>query len=187
MAYIPRTSILIPNDAAQNPCYTTWNFFASIGWGMFPPQHTGNCTAFAWGRFWEIYGPQSATDNVPTLSHYNANTWWATNDGYQRGQTPQLGAVACWFNTADPDGGHVAIVEKIYPDGSYDISESGLDAFIFRYTHITNNYYGATYQFQGFIYNPYTSPDYPDEYGGASVRRRYRKNIGRWIHLIRSN
>ena len=138
MAYIPRTSLLIPNDAQQNPCYTTWNFFQSIGWGMFPPQHYGNCTAYAWGRFWEIYGPQSSTDNVPTLSHYNANTWWGTNDGYQRGQVP--------------------IVEKIYPDGNYDISESGLDAFIFQYTHITNNYYGSTYVFQGFIYNPWADP-----------------------------
>ena len=157
MAYVPRTSIYIPNDMHTNPVYNQWNIYDQIGWGIW--ANNGNCTAYSWGRFWEPANPTSATDNPPTLSPYYANTWWEYNDGYNRGAIPKLGAVACWYDNAAPtDGGHVAIVEKLYDDGSYDISESGLHAFIFQYTHITNNYYGPTYDFKGFIYNPNADP-----------------------------
>lgn len=165
MAFIPRLSETSPSDIYISPLYmnNAWNAYGLIGWGMFPPQHYGNCTAYAWARFWEPADPQSFNDRRPTLSMYNANYWFGyTQDGYSRGQVPQLGAVACWEDTTNPDGGHVAIVEQIHVDGSYTISESALDAFIFRTSRIYNNYYyEPRYSFQGFIYNPNVDPTPP--------------------------
>jgi len=73
----------------------------------------GNCTWYAWGRAREILG---YAPNLQT-SGANANQWWQNNInrvGYAYGQTPKLGAIACW-NVGGY--GHVAVVEKIEADG----------------------------------------------------------------------
>ena len=95
----------------------------------------------------------------------NANTWWNHNDSYERGQIAQLGAIACWENnnTYDNAPGHVAIVEEIYPDGSYLTSNSNWgnnhDGEYFIMYHIpSNNYLASFLTFQGFIYNPEITP-----------------------------
>lgn len=112
-----------------------------------------NCVGYAWGRFYEIMGKQ------PKLSRSNAEMWYGTNDGYERGSTPRLGAVICWRkgqvgNSAD-GAGHVAIVEKINSDNSIVISESGYNSFRFRTRTLKAPYsIGGTYALQGFIYNP---------------------------------
>lgn len=112
-----------------------------------------NCVGYAWGRFYEILG------KAPRLSRGNAEMWFGTVDGYKRGKTPKLGAVICWRkgkvgNYAD-GAGHVAIVEKVYTDGSILISESGYKAFRFRTRKLNPPYsIGGAYVFQGFIYNP---------------------------------
>lgn len=112
-----------------------------------------NCVGYAWGRFYEILGSK------PKLSRGNAEMWFGTNDGYQRGSTPKLGAVICWRkgkvgNSAD-GAGHVAVVEQINADGSIVISESGYNSFRFRTRKLKPPYsIGGTYVFQGFIYNP---------------------------------
>lgn len=111
---------------------------------------TSNCTAYAYGRFSEIMGKECS---LPTG---NAGTWYGVNKSrgtYQCGQTPQLGAVCCWSypNAA----GHVAIVEKINPDGSIEISESGWNnGYFWMSTRRSPNWYSSSYNFQGFIYNP---------------------------------
>lgn len=112
-----------------------------------------NCVGYAWGRFMEVLGRQ------PKLSLANAENWYVNRkDGYERGKTPRLGAVMCWRKgrVGDPsDGaGHVAIVEKIYDDGSILISESGYRKFRFRTSVIPPTYELDGYKFQGFIYNP---------------------------------
>lgn len=112
-----------------------------------------NCVGYAWGRFMEILG------STPKLSRGNAEDWWNYKDGYKRGSTPKLGAVACWrkgkVGTGADGAGHVAIVEKIYTDGSILISESGYKSFRFRTTKLAKGYkYFTGYTFQGFIYNP---------------------------------
>ena len=48
-----------------------------------------NCTGYAWGRWYELLGTK------PKLSKRNAEMWFVTNDGYKRGSTPKLGAIAC--------------------------------------------------------------------------------------------
>lgn len=86
----------------------------------------------------------------------NAELWYPyVADGYQRGQTPKLGAVICWHSTRS--GGHVAIVEEIKPNGDILTSNSAYSGsyFYMKTLSPSNNYYmGSAYTFQGFIYNP---------------------------------
>ena len=102
--------------------------YSSKYWySLNPFYHAGyglpNCTCYAWGRFYEILGRK------PVLSLGNAEDWYGKNDGYSRGSTPRLGAVICWRKGRAGYGGdgagHVAVVEKIYSDGSILISQSG--------------------------------------------------------------
>lgn len=112
-----------------------------------------NCVGYAWGRFYELLG------SVPKLSRGNAENWYGYKDGYQRGQVPKLGAVACWSKgktgVGSDGAGHVAIVEKIDADGTITTSNSGYNGPRF-YTKVIKKPYslGGTYVFQGFIYNP---------------------------------
>lgn len=112
-----------------------------------------NCVGYAWGRFMEILG------STPKLSRGNAENWYGANDGYERGQTPKLGAVICWRKGQagnESDGaGHVAIVEKINADGSIVTSNSGYGSSRFWIQTMKAPYnVGSNYFFQGFIYNP---------------------------------
>ena len=110
-----------------------------------------NCTGYAYGRFMECQ-PNVTTCN---LSRGDAENWYGKNDGYQRGQSPKLGAVICWSSTKS--GGHVAIVERINNDGTILTSNSAYNGSRFYTAKLkaSNNYYmGSAYTFQGFIYNP---------------------------------
>lgn len=114
-----------------------------------------NCVGYAWGRFYELLGSK------PNLARTNAEKWFSYNDGYARGNTPKLGAVACWQKGPTLDGsdgaGHVAIVEAINPDGTITLSNSGYGGKRFYVTTMKAPYsLGGTYKFQGFIYNPAT-------------------------------
>lgn len=125
------------------------NIFYRCGYGM------PNCTAYAWGRWYELLGTK------PKLWTGNAENWYPKSksyDGYERGQTPKLGAIACWRKGQagnDRDGaGHVAIVEEIYADGSILTSNSGYKASLFFTKKIARGYALSGYTFQGFIYLP---------------------------------
>lgn len=130
--------------------YYANNPFYLAGYGM------PNCTAYAWGRFWEISGER------PKLSTGDAEKWYGHADGYKRGKTPKLGAVICWRTgqVGGNDGpGHVGIVEQINADGSIVTSESGWQDSRFWWTKSRTNADGnwgasSSYVFQGFIYNP---------------------------------
>ena len=150
-AYKPRLN----SDGMQGSKY--WyseNPFYQAGFGL------PNCTCYAWGRFWEIceyYGNK----NKPRLSTGNAVDWWYyTQDGYQRSQKPELGAVAVWanaYNNGQP--GHVAIVEKINSDGSIVTSNSNYGAEYFVTYNLNSSYdlvdgQGVRMKFLGFIINP---------------------------------
>lgn len=111
-----------------------------------------NCVGYAWGRWVELLGKK------PLLSTGNAENWWTKfSDGYERGQTPKLGAVACWrkglvANSLD-GAGHVAIVEDILEDGTIVTSNSAYLGSVFYMRSIKPPYsLGGTYAFQGFIY-----------------------------------
>jgi surface antigen len=110
-----------------------------------------NCTGYAWGRFMEC---QPNVHNC-NLSRMNAELWYPyTADGYERGQTPKLGAVICWHSTRS--GGHVAIVEEIKANGDIVTSNSAYSGsyFYMKTLKAPNYYMGQAYTFQGFIYNP---------------------------------
>ncbi len=112
-----------------------------------------NCVGYAWGRWTEILG------ETHDLSNRNAELWWGnTGDGYERGQTPRVGAVVCWSKGAVGNGsdgaGHVAIVEEVYEDGSILISESAYSGANFYTNILSKGYNMSGYSFQGFIYLP---------------------------------
>ena len=140
-----------------------------------------NCTAWAYGRFYELLGSK------PSIKHDNAEGWYpygTDKDGYERGQDPRPGAIICWEGVGDK-AGHVAIVEQVLADGFIITSESGYNSsgywwvrkrdkngfykgsfdeknqFVASsgYLKKTAGNWGAdsTYKFQGFIYCPNTA------------------------------
>ena len=117
----------------------------------------GNCTSYAWARFWEIANFE--TDKRPGLCTLDANYWFNYPDGYERGDTPKLGAVLCLYGGNYSGWGHVAIVEQINDDGSILTSESGFHAYFWELRRRRLPFYEYDpydgYIFQGFIYNPY--------------------------------
>jgi len=129
------------------------------------PATGGNCTWYAWGRAREILG---YNPNLQT-SGANGYQWWGNNinrGGYAYGQTPRLGAIACWGSghISNSTLGHVAVVEQINADGSFVISESGWSGPYFETSRVwwsgsqmridwgNKGGNSAINNFQGFIY-----------------------------------
>lgn len=141
-SYKPR---LDSSGMEGSPYYYGSNPFSAAGFGL------PNCTCYAWGRRYEITGKR------PTLSTGNADTWVDRNTVYEVGMTPKLGAVCCWKYTGSMagEGGHVAVVEQINPDGSIVTSNSawGGSYFYLQTLYPSNGYeWGNFTAFQGFIY-----------------------------------
>ena len=123
--------------------YSSKNIFYSAGYGM------PNCTAYAFGRAYEILGTE------PNLSHGNAQDWYGYNQAtgaYSYGSTPQVGAIACWSYNG---GGHVAVVESI-DNGVVTLSNSAWASTNFYLTYDSVSNPGSSgnswWHFQGFIY-----------------------------------
>lgn len=136
--------------AANNKYYTTNNVYHAAGYGL------PNCTCYAWGRIYEIAGKR------PMLSINDGKDYWSHTDGYARGKTPRVGAVACWKGGADKCG-HVAVVERIEIGGAITVSESCYGGARFRIRKIPKPYSWGAYTFQGFIYPcPELYPDVND-------------------------
>lgn len=142
MAFKPRLNA----PSYSSSYWYSANPFYQSGYGL------PNCTCYAWGRFYEILGKK------PTLSLSNAENWWSHKDGYERGQTPRLGAVICWrkgkVGYGSDGAGHVGIVEQI-TGNKIVVSMSawkGTRFFTRTFTIGSYNYNGLV--FQGFIYNP---------------------------------
>lgn len=157
MAFTPR---LTDTGILNNPKWYSENPFYQSGYGM------PNCTAYAWGRFWEESNDDpSSMNNKPTeLPVYDGGEWWddAVESGYyQTGQLPQLGAVIC-FEDNYGGSGHVAIVEEINQlTGEITCSNSAYGGTYFFLTTIAPlnlRYDWSHYTFQGFIYNPFVTP-----------------------------
>ena len=159
--YIPR--LTAPKDDPKEPEYQYYfsdeNHLFKIGYGM------PNCTAYAWGRIFELTGkkPKLSTDNAGRWYTYNS-----TNKIYSYGCVPKLGAVACWDKN-DAVNGHVAVVEKISKDKSQvTVSESQWDGEMFiTYTYQSDSSdHMSKYRFLGYIY--------PDETSGKNYGDAYR-------------
>lgn len=117
-----------------------------------------NCVGYAVGRFHEIANrPQFDLIDCVNAENIFSN---AKMHGLKTGDTPKLGALIVWRKgdtLSGSDGaGHVAVVEKINPDGSIITSESGYNcnnAFwtTKRYKPYSN---GSGYSLLGFVYQP---------------------------------
>lgn len=135
--FTPRTTA----PTRSNPYYySSMNAFYACGYGM------PNCTAYAWGRAYEILGTR------PKLCTSSAQKWWNYNINggyYPHGKTPKLGAIACWTRGGS---GHVAVVEAI-SGNQVTISESHRYHGNFDTKTLTigreSGYAGS---FQGYIY-----------------------------------
>lgn len=126
---------------SDNGYYFANNPYSQGGYGL------PNCTAYAFGRAYEILG------TTPNLAMGNANSWWAYNQStgyYPSGSTPKLGAVICWGGSSD---GHVAIVEAINGN-TVTLSESTYSGVYFQNYSYTIGAEDATSVggFQGYIY-----------------------------------
>lgn len=159
MAFTPR--LTDQGILGNRHWYSNDNPYEATGYGM------PNCTAYAWGRFWEIGDSLNIGEHKPNPNelpgYWSGGYWWREVDRsvYQTGQTPELGAVICFEDTSGGDG-HVAIVEVINSDGSIITSNSAYNyTFFYTQTLYASNNYGWTsylghyYRCQGFIYNPY--------------------------------
>lgn len=139
-----------------------------------------NCVGYCWGRWRELLG------KYPELSKGNAERWYGYQDGYKRGQTPKLGAVAVWKQgeIGDSTPGHVAIVEKIDKDGTVTCSNSDYGGQRFYLTKMKKPFnIGSSFQFLGFIYPPtdYTEKEklsMDGEFGVKSI-----KAMERWLKV----
>ena len=166
MAFTPR---LNPIGILGNiHWYSNSNPYEATGYGM------PNCTAYAWGRFWEIGDPLGVGSHRPNPNdlpgYWNGGWWWLkfNPNVYQSGSTPALGAVICFEDTSGGDG-HVAIVEQINNDGESIVTSNSAWNGSFFYTmtlYRSNNYNwggndGNRYRTQGFIYNPYAEQPIP--------------------------
>lgn len=124
--------------------YSDINVFYKFGYGM------PNCTCYAYGRAYEILKTE------PKLCIYDANQWFdynKKNGYYSYGQTPKLGAIACW-KYKNYDSGHVAVVEKITDDTVYysNSAWSG-ENFYVDSLPIDDPVKGRpNWEFQGYIY-----------------------------------
>lgn len=124
--------------------YSNLNVFYKYGYGM------PNCTAYAYGRAYEILGSE------PKLSWNNAEQWYdynKSNGYYKYGKDPKVGAIACW--SYNGGGGHVAVVEKV-ENGQITFSNSAWSGqnFYLSYASTSDKNAGGNswWNFQGYIY-----------------------------------
>lgn len=111
------------------------NVFSKTGYGM------PNCTAYAFGRVYEITGEE------PLIKRGNAGSWYSINKRngyYEYGSEPKLGAIACWSN-------HVAVVEKIDGD-MVTVSQSHWRSTYFDTCTFVNGSRHFGQKFYGYIY-----------------------------------
>lgn len=86
----------------------------------------------------------------------NAEQWYGYNKSngyYKYGQTPKVGAIACW--SYNGGGGHVAVVEKV-ENGQVTFSNSAWSGqnFYLSYASTSDKNAGGNswWNFQGYIY-----------------------------------
>ncbi len=137
--------IFIPRLTApdkNNRCFYSDNIFYKSGFGM------PNCTAYAWGRAYELLKKK------PRLCLSDACNWYSYNSKskiYPFGNRPKLGAIACFDNKY---GGHVAVVERISKN-TVTFSNSAYNGKLFYLTYASikeKNPCRKDWDFKGYIY-----------------------------------
>ena len=148
---------------AGNPYYNTRSRGGYSDAITGSPQDVGcnvlcNCVGYAYGRFNEIAG----LGYCKYLRPVNAENFIQNRGNLPYGQEPKVGGCMVWQKgptLSGSDGaGHVAIVEKINPDGSIVTSESGWGGPVFttkvRRKGDGNWGAGGAYIYIGCIYQP---------------------------------
>ena len=149
------STIFLPRIAAPDSTvdsYTYWLTTLEDSKNGENPFTMPSCEGYAWGRFYEITG------DTPKLSKSAAEYWYGyTDDGYSRGSTPKVGAIACWQEgpLGSNEGGFVAVVEQVKDDGTIITSEIlGAGWQLTERAKTANWGMPDTYHFLGFIYCP---------------------------------
>ena len=138
------------NDAIQGNASTNAEKNRQTKWSALP-----NCVGYVNGRSKEI-----AHDPKLSVPYCDA-AYFPKMSSWTKGKKAKLGAIAVWKGRTY---GHVAIVEELYSDGSYLISESGWSSFYFRTRRIyKDNVYGSGLVFDTFLYNPKASKNYTEK------------------------
>ena len=117
------------------PYYWSGSPYAKSGISIYDYHNgkQGNCTAYAWGRFWEISAHFRGILKNKLNSAGNAEDWYyGTNSHFNRGSTPQLGAVMCFAGGPYSGKGHVMVVEKIISPTHIVCSESAYKGYLFN-------------------------------------------------------
>ncbi len=117
----------------------------------FYPSYVGQCTWYAYGRAYQILGSK------PNLSTRGAQYWFEYNKSngiYAYGTQPKVNSIVCWRNNS---AGHVAVVDKVYSDGTIYISEywGSSDRKLHQRRINPATYKSSkhgTYSLQGYIY-----------------------------------
>lgn len=142
-----------------------------------------NCVGYTWGRWYEALGQR------PDLSRGDAGYWYSYPDGYERGRTPKVGAIACYSGGGYT--GHVAVVEYFVGDTPIT-SNSGYNSTLFWleglvYDSATDawNRPESGYTFQGFIYPPEIPEGLPAWMLQMLASRRYPNGRNRHLKLWR--
>ena len=163
MEYTPRLTAPSVNDKNFiNTAYGGYNkCIARDSRGYVLP----NCTAYCWGRYLELDGSCQlpTTDAENWFPNATAPTWGA----YKVGQTPKVGAIACYARGKQgvhSDGaGHVFVLEEDLGNGKWRWSESNYSGTLAngKYWRLVEGYpnrylTGSTWRFQGYIY-PHTN------------------------------
>lgn len=153
MTFEPRLTA----PTTDNRFYYKDNVFYKSGYGM------PNCTAYAWGRFYELLN-KLGVSGKPKLQTSNAENWYQEEKTYQKGQTPKLGSVIVWscgkIHEPSDGSGHVMIVEEIYDNGDVLCSGSDYKGRLFytqKFTKASGYKLSSSkykYTFDGFIYLP---------------------------------
>ena len=117
-----------------------------------------NCVGYAWGRFASLEANENCRVGCAKGNTYpgNASSWitYSKAQGYEVGKTPKLGAVAVWAKAGS--AGHVAIVEHVNKDNSWESSESGYNCTAIWWTRkFKANSFRSGYTFLGFVYPKY--------------------------------
>lgn len=185
-SWVPRDTAPSPGDpyytSTQQSTYTpALNPYPDVSAAGFVLP---NCTGLAAGRQIEQgYGEYIK----PSNGFGNAQTWWDASVSFcDRGQDPQLGAIAVWSGGGYwPPAGHVGTVEYYDPaTDTITTSNSDYSGRVFYTLTLSghNPSIGSSYTFLGYIYpagNPKPSWFYPvlckkrrKKYGRSRIKRR---------------
>lgn len=179
---------------------------------FYPQAQLPNCTCYAYGRWLELGYPAASI----SIGDGNAQYWYPSTADAQIlnvGQTPVLGAIACWTR-GDHKRGHVGVVETIDANGDILVSMSGwyrplaspvdttykyfwLERELFNLNYRTTNWMFVykdgvldqeqSYFFQGFIYPPNVETlDWMHEETDANptMDPSYKENNARLIYGV---